>query len=126
MTANNMPETLNVFTPACAELEMVKLSNPVVDSWNGSVPHTLYLAAIGFALEKLATDMDGYMTEAGSVYEGCSIQCGSLRLNNFEGYEFIGDDGSTYLIDAVCFFESSDGLACALDIWNGSSHALYR
>ena len=123
----NMPETLNVYTPAGAEMELVKLSNPVVvDSWTGSVPLTLHYAAIGYALETLATDMDGNMIEACSVYEGCMIQSGCLTLNNFDGYEFIGDDGITYIIRSVCFFESSDILACALDIWNGSSHALYR
>lgn len=127
MTANNMPETLNVYTPAGAEMELVKLSNPVVvDSWNGSVPNNLYCAAIGYALETLATDDDGNMIEAGYVYEGCTIQSGSLTLNNFDGYEFIGDDGLAYNIRRVCFFESCDGLACALEIWNGIEHALYR
>lgn len=127
MTANNMPKTLNVYTPAGAEMELVKLSNPViVDSWNGSVPTILYRAAIGYALEMLATDDDGNMIEAGYVYEGCMIQSGSLTLNDFEGYEFIGDDDLAYNIRRVCFFEMNDGLACALDIWNGIEHALYR
>ena len=128
MTANNMPETLNIYTPAGAEMELVKLSNPVVvDSWNGSVPNSQYCAAIGYALEMLATDDDGNMIEAGYVYEGCTIQSGSLTLNNFDGYEFIGDDELAYNIRRVCFVESNDGfLACALDIWNGIEHALYR
>lgn len=127
MTANTMPETLNVYTPAGAEMELVKLSNPhVIGSWTRPVSNTLYQAAIGYALETLATDMDGNMIEAGSVYEGCSIQSGHLTLNNFEGYEFIGDDDSAYNIRKVCFFESGDSIACAFDIWNGLSHALYR
>lgn len=127
MMANNMPETLNIYTPAGAEINMVKLSNPVVvDSWNSTVPSSMYCAAIGYALEMLATDDDGNMIEAGYVYEGCAIQSGALTLNNFDGYEFIGDDELAYNIRKVCFVESNDGFACVLEIWNGIEHALYR
>lgn len=126
MSEKTMPDQLTITTPAGAELTVYRIrdTKPAYDAAS-SIPQTMALAAIGYALESLGTDEDGELTEGGRVYRECAMSCGSLYLGNFEGYYF-GDysdlnedeEPRVYCVRAVDFVQSTSGPRCVLDIWD--------
>ena len=114
---NTMPDELTITNPADRTYTVYRINNAKI-AYDAalSVPHTAYLAAIGYAIEMLATDEDDEI-EAPWVYRDCAMSCGELCVNNFEGYPF-EDDGVDYLINAVAFIDSYDGPRPVLEVWD--------
>ena len=130
MTKKTMPDQLTIYTPAGRDLTVYRIHNdrPAYDpSESSSIPHSMVLAAIGYALESLATDEEDELTAGEQVYRECSMSCGSLCLGNFEGYYFEDPDSEdechTYCVRAVDFIQSTSGPRCVLDIWDEDADA---
>lgn len=126
MSEKTMPDQLTITTPAGDNLTVYRLqgTRPAYDEAS-SIPQTMVLAAIGYALEALGTDEEGELTEGGRIYRECAMSCGSLYLGNFEGY-FFGDyndlsedeEPRIYCVRSVDFIQSLSGPRCCLDIWD--------
>lgn len=125
MSKNTMPDQLTFTTPAGAELTVFRIhdTKPAYDAAS-SIPQTMVLAAIGYALESLGTDEENELTEGGRIYRECAMSCGSLCLGNFEGYYFPAyasdedEEPREYCVRGVDFIQSTSGPRCVLDIWD--------
>lgn len=134
MRDNAMPDQLTITTPAGAELTVFRINNtrPAYDAAS-SIPQTMVLAAIGYALESLGTDEDDELTEGALIYRECYMSCGSLYLGNSEGYWFPAyasdedEEPRVYCVRCVDFIQSASGPRCVLDIWDRDMdiHARY-